>query len=139
MFPAPGEESLYPSDSEPITGGSTIQVDAILFPADEDLPRIISIQVRGALGGVRLVSSMIMTTAADKRLRYPLQLFYGKESFSDDSPVNRSISKITSGKSFYKWAGNVLVLKFTGVRRHGYIAPSPEDIETVASLLLKEL
>jgi len=71
-------------------------------------------------------------------LRFPLHLFYGSSSFGDGSPINRTIQRMTAGKSIYPWSGNIVALKFSGSRRQGYTDATYNDVAPlIASFLAK--
>lgn len=100
---------------------TTTSFDAVLFPVNEDRPRIVRVPCHAqpqATGptiwtplpqeqlGTEEITSMIITHGiGGSALRFPLHLFYGTNSFGDGSPLNRVIQRMTAGKSTYPWAG----------------------------------
>ncbi|KAJ7504644.1 hypothetical protein B0H11DRAFT_2154398 [Mycena galericulata] len=112
-----------------------ISVSAILFLADEDRPRIITVKCRPphhpsySLCPVPLLrpyfdappESVALTQGLNgKLLRFPLHVFYSPIVLTKGSPINRSIYHITSGAASKPWYGNVVVFKFSSSRRQGY-------------------
>lgn len=110
------------SPVSPAGSASTNEFDAVIFPCNEERPRIIRVaclsqpQASGPtiwtpmpqepLGNVQDVTSMIITHGiGGAPLRFPLHLFYGTNSFGDGSPINRTIQRMTGSKATYPWAG----------------------------------
>lgn len=69
-------------------------------------------------------------------LRFPLHLFYCPVSLARGSPVNRSVSRITSNAAPKHWSGPVLVLKFNGSRKQGYADASTNDLPALSAYFL---
>lgn len=100
---------------------TTTSFDAVLFPVNEDRPRIVRVPCHAqpqATGptiwtplpqeqlGTEEITSMIITHGiGGSPLRFPLHLFYGTNSFGDGSALNRVVQRMTAGKSTYPWAG----------------------------------
>jgi hypothetical protein len=62
------------------------------------------------------VKSIVLTQGLNgKPLRFPLQVWYASQLLQKGSPVNRSISYITSGAADKPWCGPVVVLNTTGL------------------------
>lgn len=129
----------------PTNAGTTTEFDAVLFPWNEERPRIIRVQClaqpqasgptiwtplpQEPLGGVQDVTSMIITNGiGGAPLRFPLHLFYGTNSFGDGSPTNRTIQRMTGGKATYPWAGKSLSLASprARLRRSAEVAAHPQ-------------
>ncbi|KAG9001513.1 hypothetical protein FRB94_006545 [Tulasnella sp. JGI-2019a] len=133
---------------------TTTSFDAVLFPVNEDRPRIVRVpchaqpQATGPTIWTPLpqeqlnteeITSMIITHGiGGSALRFPLHLFYGTNSFGDGSPLNRVIQRMTAGKSTYPWAGNLLALKFSGSRRQGYTDATYNDVAPLIASFLEK-
>lgn len=140
---------------EPTGNATSTTFQAVLFPYNEDRPRLVEVPClaqpqssgptiwtpmpQGQLGGVQEITSMIITHGVGGApLRFPLHLFYGTNSFGDGSPVNQVIARMTAGRSTYQWAGNIVALKFSGSRRQGYTDATYNDVAPlIASFLAR--
>lgn len=81
--------------------------------------------------------SVVLTQGLNNEtLRFPLQLFYCPTSLSVRTPVNRAIARITSGKAVRQWCGPVLVLKFSGSRKTGYMDAGSNDLPALSAYFL---
>ncbi|KAJ7491608.1 hypothetical protein B0H11DRAFT_2399035, partial [Mycena galericulata] len=125
-----------------------ISVSAILFLADEERPRIITMKCRPphhpsySLCPVPLLQpyfdappeSVALTQGLNgKLLRFPLHVFYSPIALTKGSPINRSIYHITSGAASKPWYGNVVVFKFSGSRRQGYTKAGSNDLPALSA------
>ncbi|KAJ7884065.1 hypothetical protein B0H13DRAFT_1628820 [Mycena leptocephala] len=128
-----------------------ISVSAILFLADEDRPRIITVKCRPphrplySLCPVPLLQlyfdapaeSVALTQGLNgELLRFPLHVFYSPIALTKGSPINRSIYHITSGAASKPWYGNVVVFKFSGSRRQGYTKAGSNDLPALSAYFL---
>ncbi|KAG8933915.1 hypothetical protein FRC03_009364 [Tulasnella sp. 419] len=151
-YPAHQQHYIAPT---PNPSTPTASFDALLFPHDEERPRIVRIQCTAQpqpsgptiwtplpqeYVGVPEISGHVVTHGiGGAQLRFPLQLFYGANSFTDGSPINRVIHRMTGGKSTCPWAGNLLALKFSGSRRQGYTDATYNDVAPlIASFLARQ-
>jgi hypothetical protein len=140
-----------PLQPAPITPAASFA--AILFPADEDRPRIIKVdclaetQSSGPcvwtpityphIGGAREPASLIITQGVGgASLRFPIQLHYRPDFDHDGSPVNKPIHRLSTGQSTIQWRGNVLALKFSGTRRQGYTDITMNDLSSLVAYFL---
>ncbi|KAF7333135.1 Hif prolyl hydroxylase [Mycena venus] len=118
-----------------------ISVHAILFLADEDRPRIITVKCRPlqhpshGLCPVPLLQPYFDASMASP-LRFPLHIFYSSTALNKASPINRSIYHITSGAASKPWYGNVVALKFNGARRQGYTDAGSNDLPALSAYFL---
>ncbi|KAJ6580954.1 hypothetical protein B0H19DRAFT_1113001 [Mycena capillaripes] len=128
-----------------------ISVSAILFLADEDRPRIITVKCRPphrpshGLCPVPLLQpyfdappeSVVLTQGLNgELLRFPLHVFYSPTALTKGSPINRSIYHITSGAASKPWYGNVVAFKFSGSRRQGYTEAGSNDLPALSAYFL---
>jgi len=139
-----GQKSLTPAQKNakiPKDVGSMFTVDAILFPADEDRPRIVQMgfEVKsdedGGAGmsdtwhlydmsyferllGDRMIGrSTIYHTKPGGSLipgGYTLELVYRDNYANDGSKLNRCIQNLTGGNTTHRFCGNVLALRRPG-------------------------
>lgn len=120
--PINGTRNMSPSGP-----ATTSEFDSVLFPWNEERPRIVRVPClaqpqnsgptiwtpmpQEQLGGIENITSMIITHGiGGAPLRFPLHLFYGSASFGDGSPINRTIERMTGGKATYPWAGQCRLL-----------------------------
>lgn len=135
---------------EPTGNATSTTFQAVLFPYNEDRPRLVEVPClaqpqssgptiwtpmpQGQLGGVQEITSMIITHGVGGApLRFPLHLFYGTNSFGDGSPVNQVIARMTAGRSTYQWAGEesvLCVVAFTHCAQHFRNSHSDNHIST---------
>ncbi|KAJ7483208.1 hypothetical protein FB451DRAFT_1233730 [Mycena latifolia] len=128
-----------------------ISVSAILFVADEDRPRIITVKCRPphrpaqGLCPIPMLQpyfdappeSVVLTQGLNgELLRFPLHVFYSPTALAKGSPINRSIYHITSGAAPKPWYGNVVALKFNGSRRQGYSEAGSNDLPALSAYFL---
>ncbi|KAJ7851581.1 hypothetical protein B0H13DRAFT_2085328 [Mycena leptocephala] len=130
-----------------------ISISAILFLADEDRPRIITVKCRPPHPGrpshglcpVPLLQpyfdappdSVVLTQGLNgELLRFPLHVFYSPTALKRRSPINRSIYHITSGAAPKPWYGNVVALKFSGSRCQGYTEAGFNDLPALSAYFL---
>ena len=69
-------------------------------------------------------------------LRFPLHIWYCPLSFQRRAPVNRAVQRITSGAAAKPWCGPVVVLKFNGSRRRGYVDAGNNDLPALSAYFL---
>ncbi|KAF8166605.1 hypothetical protein K438DRAFT_1857006 [Mycena galopus ATCC 62051] len=128
-----------------------ISVDAILFSADEDRPRIVTVKCRPpqrpSHGVCPLLflqpyfdaqpdNDVLSQNLNGEPLRFPLHIIYSSTALARASPINRSIYHITSGAASKPWYGNVIVLKFNGARRQGYTDAGSNDLPALSAYFL---
>ncbi|CCO29883.1 hypothetical protein BN14_03904 [Rhizoctonia solani AG-1 IB] len=96
-----------------------------------------SIPLTEYLGDNTAFSSREITrNVGGEPLRYPLRVFFRDNFLRDGSPLNHSVSEITHGNARHDWAGNIVVLKWTGARRQGYQNMTLGDLPIIAAWLL---
>ncbi|KAJ7881177.1 hypothetical protein B0H13DRAFT_2049885 [Mycena leptocephala] len=115
-----------------------ISISAILFLADEDRPRIITVKCRPphrpshGLCPVPLLQpyfdappdSVVLTQGLNgELLRFPLHVFY-------------SPTALKRGAAPKPWYGNVVALKFSGSRRQGYTEAGSNDLPALSAYFL---
>ncbi|KAJ7927237.1 hypothetical protein B0H13DRAFT_2229304 [Mycena leptocephala] len=128
-----------------------ISISAILFLADEERPRIITVKCRPphrpsqSLCPVPLLQpyfdappeSVVLTQGlGGELLRFPLHVFYSPTALTKGGPINRSIHHITSGAAAKPWSGNVVAFKFSGSRRQGYTEAGSNDLPALSAYFL---
>ncbi|KAJ6568252.1 hypothetical protein DFH09DRAFT_1155056 [Mycena vulgaris] len=128
-----------------------ISVSGILFVADEDRPRIITVKCRPphrpshSVCPIPLLQpyfdappeSVVLTQGLNgELLRFPLHVFYSPIALNKASPINRAIYHITSGAAPKPWYGNVVALKFNGSRRQGYSEAGANDLPALSAYFL---
>jgi len=69
-------------------------------------------------------------------LRFPLQVWYSPTMLTRGHPINRAIIHVTSGAAEKPWAGPVVVLKYNGSRRQGYMDASANDLPALSAYFL---
>ena len=132
--PACASPSSSPSPISPSVPASSAQFSALLFPADEDRPRIVRVSCFAAPRPTKETpitaqnrpsqwapdvkpwlldgnaSSVVLTQGLNgEPLRFPLHLFYIPDALAKGTPINRSIFKLTNGLAPRKWSGTVRV------------------------------
>lgn len=145
----PGDES---SAAAQYTRQSII---GILFPVDEDRPKLIQIDCRARIDnstGGPLAWQPVVTGPlnddhpsqvvleqgiAGDNLRFPIQLWSRGAFLNDGSPINQSIYRLTKGQARYPWKGPFIALKFSGTRRQGYVDMSLNDLPALVSHFLQ--
>lgn len=130
--PACPSPSSSPSSISPSVPASSAQFSALLFPADEDRPRIVRVSCFAAPRPTKETpitaqnrpcqwapdvkpwllegnpSSVVLTQGLNgEPLRFPLHLFYIPDALAKGTPINRSIFKLTNGLAPRKWSGTV--------------------------------
>ncbi|KAJ7852004.1 hypothetical protein B0H13DRAFT_2398953 [Mycena leptocephala] len=128
-----------------------ISISAILFLANEDRPRIVTVKCRPPLHPsddlcpVPLLQpyfdsppdSIVLTQGlSGELLRFPLHVFYSPTALTQGTPVSRSIHHITSGAAAKAWCGNVVAFKFNGSRRQGYTEVGSNDLPALSAYFL---
>ncbi|KAJ6449384.1 hypothetical protein C8R45DRAFT_849737 [Mycena sanguinolenta] len=129
-------------------------VEAIFFPADEDgPPTTVTVRLRrppqGHIHGgcpIPLLGpyfdarpdGIILTQGLNgKQLQFPLHVFCeSRGALTTASPINRSIRHLTSGAVSTPWYGNVITLRFNGVRRQGYTDAGNNDLPALLAYFL---
>ncbi|KAJ7456405.1 hypothetical protein B0H11DRAFT_1739283 [Mycena galericulata] len=134
----------------PPAGPEFMSVSAILFIAEEDRPRMITVKCRPphrshGMCPVLLLQpyfdtqpeSVVLTQGLNgEALRFPLHIFYSPIALAQASPVNRAIYHITSGAAPKPWYGNVMTLKFNGQRCQGYTEAGENDLPALPAYFL---
>ncbi|KAJ7838252.1 hypothetical protein B0H13DRAFT_2419851 [Mycena leptocephala] len=126
-------------------------ISAILFLADEDQPRIITVKCRPPQYPTRNLcpipvlqpyfdapsDNIVLTQGPSGELLHsPLHVFYSPTALAKGSPINRSIHRITSGAAAKPWYGNVVAFKFSGPRRQGYTEAGSSDLPALSAYFL---
>ncbi|KAJ7036500.1 hypothetical protein C8F04DRAFT_1094641 [Mycena alexandri] len=150
----PSQTQAYGSNmiaTPPPAEPESISTSAIVFLADEERPKIVTVKCRPPLRpshGVCPVpalqpyfdsppESFILTQGLNgELLRFPLHIFYSATALANGSPINRSIYRITSGAAFKPWPGNVVAMKFNGARRQGYTDAGANDLPALSAYFL---
>ena len=70
-------------------------------------------------------------------MRYPLQIWYSPEAQQQKTSINRCVNKITGGAAIEPWWGLVLVLKFSGTRKSGYIDAGSRDLSALSAYFVR--
>ncbi|KAJ7846512.1 hypothetical protein B0H13DRAFT_2093023, partial [Mycena leptocephala] len=127
-----------------------ISVSAILFLADEDQPRIITVKCHPPRHQTRNLcpipllqpyfdeppGSIVLTQSpSGELLRSPLHVFYSPTALTKGAPINHCIHNITSGAAAKPWYGNVVVLKFSR-RCQGYTEAGSSDLPALSAYFL---
>ncbi|KAJ7690018.1 hypothetical protein B0H14DRAFT_3120601 [Mycena olivaceomarginata] len=135
----------------PSTEPECISVNAILFLADEERPRVISVRCRPpqrrseGRGPVPALlpylgaspASVVLTQGLNGQpLLFPLHIFYSSSALNRSSPVNRAIYHITSGAAPKAWCGNVVVFKFNDASCKGYTEAGSNDLPDLSAYFL---
>ncbi|KAG9081084.1 hypothetical protein FRC06_005836 [Ceratobasidium sp. 370] len=81
-------------------------------------------------------SREIIRNVGGEPLRYPLRVFFRDRFLQDGSPINQTVNALTHGGARHAWAGNIVVLKWSGSRRQGYANMNLGDLHVIASWLL---
>jgi len=128
-----------------------VNVSAILFSPEEERPRIVTISCRPSpkvsqgMSPIPIldahfdgqVRDIVLTQGLNgEPLRFPLHVWYAPQLLQKGSPINRSISHITSGAADKPWCGPVIVMKFNGSRRQGYTDASTNDLPALSAYFL---
>ncbi|KAJ7899702.1 hypothetical protein B0H13DRAFT_2029676 [Mycena leptocephala] len=128
-----------------------ISVSAILFLADEDQPRIITVKCRPPHYPTRNLcpipqlqpyfdappDSIVLTQGpSGELLRSPLHVFYSSTALTKGAPINHSIHRITSGAAAKPWYGNVVAFKFNGSRCQRYTDAGSSDLPALSAYFL---
>lgn len=151
-----GGSDLEGDDASVATAQYTRQsIIGILFPTDEDRPRLIQLDCRARIdtstGGPLAWQPLVQGVVSDEHpsqlvleqgiagdnLRFPIQLWSRGSYLNDGSPLNRSIYRLTKGQARYPWKGPFVALKFSGTRRQGYVDMSLNDLPALVSHFLQ--
>ena len=73
----------------------------------------------------------------ERRLRYPLSIWYSKMAFRTQSPVNLAIGQLRGGQSSSAWYGTVVVLRYSGHKRLMFSDICDSDMATLSVYLLE--
>ncbi|KAJ7846510.1 hypothetical protein B0H13DRAFT_2093017 [Mycena leptocephala] len=126
-------------------------ISAILFLADEDQPRIITLKCRPPHHPTRNLrpipllrpyfdappDSIVLTQGpSGELLCSPLHVFYSPTALTKGTPISRCIHHITSGAATKPWYGNVVAFKFNGPRRQGHTEAGSNDLPALAAYFL---
>ncbi|KAF8677402.1 MYND finger [Rhizoctonia solani] len=132
-----------------------VSIIGILFPVDEDRPRLIQLDCRaridnstgGPLAWQPVVTNIVNDDhpsqvvleqgIAGDNLRFPIQLWSRGAFLTDGSALNQSIYRLTKGQATYPWKGPFIALKFSGTRRQGYVDMSLNDLPALVSHFLQ--
>ncbi|KZW03480.1 hypothetical protein EXIGLDRAFT_600460 [Exidia glandulosa HHB12029] len=146
---APLQASSSPPSS-PDTPTSSFK--AIYFPKLESNTYIVSVPCRSpatrgesmcprpvvdpflSTSGSRQPAAVVLTKNLGCERRYPLQVWY----CPDSGTFNRAIWKVTSGQARRVVKGDVLVMKFAGKRRQGYIDATNLDLASLTQYFLSQ-
>lgn len=79
-------------------------------------------------------ASIVLQQGLGCKLRYPLHVWYCPGS----STTNRAIWRLTSGQASRPWKGDVLVMKYSGGRRQGYIDATSLDLPALAQFFMSQ-
>ncbi|KAJ7841635.1 hypothetical protein B0H13DRAFT_2414554 [Mycena leptocephala] len=130
-----------------------ISVSAILFLADEDQSRMITVKCRPPRHPTRAGnrcpipmlqpyfdappdSIVLARGPSGELLRSPLHVFYSPTALTKGAPINRSIHRITSGTAAKPWYGNVVAFRFKGSQRQGYTQAGSSDLPALFAYFL---
>ncbi|KAG9099803.1 hypothetical protein FS749_000334 [Ceratobasidium sp. UAMH 11750] len=149
LSPAP----VDPPPSMPFTSATFA---AIIFPVDEPRPRIIHVECLAFIepasslmnwtprvrehmfaGPQDAIGSLTIETGISEGapLRYPLQVFFNR-SGPTSHLVNQSVYSLSKGQAT-QTGGPIIVLKYSGTRRQGYIDASFNDLPTLVSYFIQ--
>lgn len=79
-------------------------------------------------------ASIVLKQGLGCQLRYPLHVWYCPGS----NTTNRAIWRLTSGQAPRPWKGDVLVMKYSGGRRQGYIDATSLDLPALAQFFMSQ-
>ncbi|KAJ7794456.1 hypothetical protein B0H14DRAFT_3496982 [Mycena olivaceomarginata] len=126
-----------------------LSVEAILFLADEEQPKISTVSPpeppSHAVCPLPLLQryfevqphNIVLSLGLNgEPLHFPLHIFYSATAFTRGSPINCSIYYITSGAAPKPWYGNAIALKFNGARRQGYTDAGSNDLPALSAYFL---
>ncbi|KAJ7881873.1 hypothetical protein B0H13DRAFT_2344905 [Mycena leptocephala] len=128
-----------------------ISVSAILFLADEDQPRIITVKCRPPHYPTRNLcpipllqpyfdaplDCIVLTQGPSGELLHsPLHVFYSPTALTKGAPINRSVHHLTSGGAAKPWYGNIVAFKLRGPQRQGYIEAGSSDLSALSAYFL---
>lgn len=141
-----GDPAASPSPAQLIT------VSALLLSPEEQSAKVINVQCRPqgshsqGLSPLPLIQqhftegvphTIILTQGlGGEPLRFPLHIWYCPIALQRGSPVNRAIYRITSGAATKAWCGPVIVFKFNGSRRQGYMDATTNDLPALSAYFL---
>lgn len=129
---------------------------AIIFPFDELRPRIIHVECLAFIepssslmnwtprvrehmkaGPHDAIGSLTIETGISEGapLRYPLQVFYSRGGPTSQL-VNQAVLSLSKGQATQA-GGSIVVLKYSGTRRQGYIDATFNDLPTLVSYFIQ--
>ncbi|TFK46351.1 hypothetical protein OE88DRAFT_1667668 [Heliocybe sulcata] len=129
---------------------SVVQVTGILFPANEDAPRLVTVQctvehqnevsdddgaqvyrpgLQSFLGNGSYDGRLIDTFGmSGETIQKPLRLF---TQVNDDLPLNQCVQKLMEGQAAHDWRGNLLVMKAPDINSAKYVDTSMDDLPCI--------
>ncbi|KAF8603056.1 hypothetical protein BDV93DRAFT_523638 [Ceratobasidium sp. AG-I] len=149
VSPAP----IVPPPSMPFT---TATFAAIIFPYNELRPRIVHVECLAYIepasslmnwtprvrehmqvGPQDTIGSLTIETGISEGapLRYPLQVFFSRGG-PTSNVVNQAVYSLSKGQASQS-GGPIVVLKYSGTRRQGYIDASFNDLPTLVSYFIQ--
>ncbi|CAE6517611.1 unnamed protein product [Rhizoctonia solani] len=150
----PTSSALHAPRMDPRISYIDATITALLLPWDTGRARLIRLNIPGRidasnnttvwsiplteyLGENTAFSSREITrNVGGEQLRYPLRVFFRDNFLRDGSPLNRTVRDITHNNASHEWAGNMVVLKWSGARRQGYQSMNLSDLPIIAAWLL---
>ena len=78
------------------------------------------------------METIVTRGLTNNMLRQPLQIFWCPYAAQCGTPINEGIRQLVQQPNAKTWAGPVVVLKFKGTRREGYVDISETDLPTIA-------
>ncbi|KZV94295.1 hypothetical protein EXIGLDRAFT_611915 [Exidia glandulosa HHB12029] len=103
-------------------------------PASSMCPRpVIAVHLSCSSDG-QPPASIILQQGIGCKLRYPLHVWYCPGSRT----VNRVAWRMTCGQAPRPWRGDVLVMKYAGGRRQGYMDATSLDLPPVVQLFMSQ-
>ncbi|KAH7914083.1 hypothetical protein BJ138DRAFT_1144596 [Hygrophoropsis aurantiaca] len=132
--------------------GTIVNVSAILFPANETQPRLVSVKCtvereidddddtviyhadfEPFLGKTSIGRQLITNIGYDGvELEHPISCYIRDNFLNDGSPLNQSIVKLMNGRAPHKWSGNVLAMKQVDLYSGKLLKASMSDLPTIA-------
>ncbi|KAJ7817604.1 hypothetical protein B0H14DRAFT_3741767, partial [Mycena olivaceomarginata] len=128
-----------------------LSVEAIVFLADEERPKICTVRCHlpeppsHAVCPLPLLQqyfeaqpyNIVLPLGLNGEcLHFLLRIFYSATALARGSLINRSIYHITSGATPKPWYGNTIALKFNGARRQGYTDAGLTDLPALSAYFL---
>ena len=88
--------------------------------------------------GHQVKFAIITTGLNGEHLRFPFQFWYAPRLLHEGSPENLGISHITFGASKKAWSSPIIVLKFSGTRKGGYLDAGSNDFPALSGYFLSQ-